>query len=749
MRAWMLDESPGEYRVGEVDDPVVGLDDVRVRPVASALNHMDLWLTRGQPRPPRLPHVPGCDVAGVVESVGEQIDQVAVGDEVVLNPSVMPLASVVAHGIDAPAAPGLQIVGEQRWGGHGELVVVPGRNVVARPAGRSWEECAAYPLATLTAWRMLRRARVQAGESVLIVGIGGGVSAAALALARRQGAVVYATSRDAAKRRRAVELGAAAAFDSGEDWPVTVDVVVESVGPATWERSLRALKPGGRMAVCGGTSGPKVELSLPRLFFKQVEIIGSTMGSYEEFGHVTDLVAQGLDIHVDEVVPLDDYPRALARLRAGEQLGKVVLRHPEWTSRTRASVLRMSSGAPATSDTLAAAKARLAHEVARRAELLVDVSHQIHAHPELLYEEHFAHDLLTEVLEGEGLEVTRQARGIATAFEARSGSRGPTVAVMCEYDALPAVGHACGHNVIAASGLGAGLAAAALADELGGRILVLGTPAEEGGGGKVLLADAGALDGVDAAVMVHPADADLSAMDVIAVQEVVATYEGQAAHAAAFPHRGRNALDACVLGYLNVAALRQHITPSERIHGIISHGGDKPNVVPSHARSEWMVRSETLERLVRLKERFVACIEAGAQAAGCEVRLEWRDPAYADMVDNHALVARYRANAEALGRSVGDPNPDRRVVGSTDMGNVSYLVPSIHPMIQVAPIGVPIHTPDFAGHAAGEGGDRAVLDGATALAWTIADVWLDAAVLPAARAEWEQETARRTGSRGS
>jgi amidohydrolase len=409
----------------------------------------------------------------------------------------------------------------------------------------------------------------------------------------------------------------------------------------------------------------------------------------------------------------------------------------------------MNRGAGTTgtsSDELAAVKARLAEEVDRRAELLVEVSHRIHAHPELLYEERFAHDLLTEVLEDEGLAVTRSARGIATAFEARAGSDGRTVAVMCEYDALPGIGHACGHNVIAASGLGAGLAAAALAEELGGRVLVLGTPAEEGGGGKVLLADAGALDGVDAALMVHPADADLAAMDVIAVQEVVATYRGEAAHAAAFPHRGRNALDACVLGYVNVAALRQHIRPTERIHGVILHGGDKPNIVPDSARAEWMVRSETLAMLARLKERFVACIEAGAQAAGCEVELAWRDPAYADMVDNRGMVARYRANAETLGRHVVDPDPNRRVVGSTDMGNVSYRVPSIHPMIQVAPRGVPIHTPAFAEHAAGEGGDQAVLDGAKALAWTVADIWLDDALLPTARDEWEQETTRRGAS---
>jgi amidohydrolase len=388
-------------------------------------------------------------------------------------------------------------------------------------------------------------------------------------------------------------------------------------------------------------------------------------------------------------------------------------------------------------------KARLAEEVDRRADVLVDVSRRIHARPELLYEEHFAHDLLTEVLEREGLPVTRGARGIATAFEAHAGESGPTVAVLCEYDALPEVGHACGHNVIAAAGLGAGLAAAALADELGGRVAILGTPAEEGGGGKVFLLDAGAFDGVEAALMVHPADADLVAMDVIAVQQAFVTYQGRAAHAAAFPHRGRNALDALVLGYMNVAALRQHITPVERIHGVITHGGDKPNVVPSYTRAEWMVRSPTVPRLEALKERFVACLEAGAQAAGCTVDIEWQDPMYADMVDNQAIGERYRANAARLGRKVDDPSPDRRVVGSTDMGNVSYAMPSIHPMIQVAPPGVPIHTPDFAGYAGGPEGDRAVIDGAKALAFTVADLWLDDALRSDARREWEAETARR------
>lgn len=328
MQAWILDESPGSYRFGEMADPPVGPSDVRIRPVASALNHMDLWVTQGKPRP-RLPHVPGCDVAGVVESVGSGVQGVSVGDEVVVNPAVSPLDMVVAHGDDAPMYPGFEIVGEQRWGGHGELVSVPARNVEPKPTERSWAECAAFPLATLTAYRMLRRARLRAGERVLIVGIGGGVSMAALALADAMGAIVYGTSRDEAKRRRAVELGAADAFSSASegDWPVRVEVVVESVGPATWDRSLRALLPGGRLVVCGGTSGPVVEVNLPRLFFKQHELIGSTMGGYREFADVVRLVDQGLPVVVDREVGLDDYPGALARLESSEQLGKIVLRH--------------------------------------------------------------------------------------------------------------------------------------------------------------------------------------------------------------------------------------------------------------------------------------------------------------------------------------------------------------------------------------------------------------------------------------
>ncbi len=328
MQAWVLDESPGTYRWGSIERPEPGPDDVAVRPVASALNHMDLWVTRGRPRP-ALPHVPGCDVAGVVEAVGERVEGVAVGDEVVVNPAVAPIEAIVRYGNDSPLGRGFGIVGEQRWGGHGERLVVPARNVVPRPAGRSWAECAAYPLATLTAWRMLRRSRLMAGETVLVVGVGGGVSMAALALGVHLGAEVHVTSRDQAKLDAAVAAGATAGYRSDGDWPVKADVVVESVGPATWDRSISALEPGGRMAVCGGTSGQTVEVDLPRLFFKQIEIIGSTMGSYEEFEQVTRLVQRGLPVAVDRELDLADYPDALARLEAGDQLGKLVLHHGE------------------------------------------------------------------------------------------------------------------------------------------------------------------------------------------------------------------------------------------------------------------------------------------------------------------------------------------------------------------------------------------------------------------------------------
>jgi amidohydrolase len=310
--------------------------------------------------------------------------------------------------------------------------------------------------------------------------------------------------------------------------------------------------------------------------------------------------------------------------------------------------------------------------------------------------------------------------------------------VLCEYDALPGIGHGCGHNIIAAAGLGAGLALAALAGDAGGRVAVLGTPAEEGGGGKVFMIERGAFDGVDAAMMVHPAGAELRRMDTLAIHQVLARYEGRAAHAAAAPWAGRNALDAAVLGYMNVAALRQHIRPDERLHGVFTKGGDRPNIVPEHAETHWYIRSGTRDRLRDLEGRVLACLEAGATAAGCAFERTWIEPAYDEMDDNGALLDLYVRNAALVGRRPAEATADTVVSGSTDMGNVSHVVPSIHPMVQAAPAGVAIHTAEFAGHARATLGDRAVLDGAKMLALTALDVWAD----PAARAAVATASAR-------
>ncbi len=375
-------------------------------------------------------------------------------------------------------------------------------------------------------------------------------------------------------------------------------------------------------------------------------------------------------------------------------------------------------------------KKRVCAEVDRLADRLIDASHEIHAHPELNYQEVFAHDLLTGILDDLGYAPTRGAYGVDTAFEAGAGASGPEIAVLCEYDALPGIGHACGHNVIATAGLGAGLAAAALADELGGRVRIMGTPAEEGGGGKILMARQGAFDGLAAAMMIHPADADLIRMDCIAVQELYVDYHGKAAHAAAAPQEGRNALDAAVLGYMNVAALRQHILPTERVHGVFTKGGDKANIVPAETSMTWMVRSPTISSLQPLKQRVLSCLESSATATGCTCATSWQGVTYADMIDNGPMVESYVANAARLGRTVRDPRRiGKAVVGSTDMGNISYLVPSIHPMIQVAEEGVAIHTVDFAAWARSDAGDRAVLDGAKAMAMTVVDLWTQPGLL--------------------
>ena len=363
---------------------------------------------------------------------------------------------------------------------------------------------------------------------------------------------------------------------------------------------------------------------------------------------------------------------------------------------------------------------------------LIDVSHSIHAKPELGYEEHFAHQCLTEILEEKGLQVKTGAYELETAFEATAGSSGPIVSLLCEYDALPGIGHACGHNIIAAAGIGAGLASSNHAENLNGRLRILGTPAEEGGGGKVRMLHKGAFDSVDAALMIHPADADLPNISSLAVQQLRATYIGKAAHAAAAPEKGVNALDGAVLGYVGVAALRQHISPDERIHGIFTDGGQKANIVPERAESIWYARSTTLERLETLKQRLVQTLEGGANSANCEIQIEWINEPYAEVLDNEPILNAYMKNSELIGRKIY-PENNNGIVGSTDLGNVSHVVPSIHPMVKAAPTGTAIHTIDFEKYANGEEADKAVLDSAKSLAMTVLDCWADPSLLNEAK----------------
>ena len=386
-----------------------------------------------------------------------------------------------------------------------------------------------------------------------------------------------------------------------------------------------------------------------------------------------------------------------------------------------------------------ALKREACEAVDRLNEQLLRVSRAIHARPELAFEERAAAALLVDTLRGAGLEVEAGAYGLETAFAAEFGSReGPCVAVMAEYDALPEIGHACGHNLIAAAGVGAALALSALGDRLPGRVRILGTPAEERGCGKELMARQGALDGVDAAMMMHPSSVNLVTMPCVCLAEVDVIYRGQAAHAAAMPERGVNALDALVLAYQAIAALRQHIRSTERVHGIITDGGQAPNVVPERASGRFYVRAATQVELESLKSRVEGCFRAGAAATGADVEVVWGGADYLEIRFNRPLAESFRANAEKLGREFFpiDKLPTS-LQGSTDMGNVSHRVPSIHPMLASAPLHCTIHNAEFEKWAGSETGDETALDGAKALAMTAIDYLADADLRARARTWFE------------
>src|SRR5438105_3963284 len=354
---------------------------------------------------------------------------------------------------------------------------------------------------------------------------------------------------------------------------------------------------------------------------------------------------------------------------------------------------------------------------------LIDLSLRIHANPEVAYCEEKSSAWLTEFLAARGFDVERPVADMPTAFRATAGSGEPVVAILAEYDALPGIGHGCGHNIIAGSAAGAGIGVRAALDDLAGTVQVVGTPAEEVYGGKVQMIRAGAFGGIDAAMMVHPGTRDAVVAKALACAELTVEYHGREAHAAAQPENGINALEAMIIAYNSINSLRQHMRRSARVHGVITDGGAAPNIVPGHSAASFLVRAEDDEYLEELKTRVVACFEAGAQATGAALALRWNPNQYASMNTNMPLAEAFRANVRAIGRDV--PVDDPRGLGSTDMGNVSKIMPGIHPGIAIAPTEVNGHSPQFAEYAASQAGMAAVIDAAKALATTAIDVLAD------------------------
>lgn len=363
---------------------------------------------------------------------------------------------------------------------------------------------------------------------------------------------------------------------------------------------------------------------------------------------------------------------------------------------------------------------------------LVALSHRIHANPELGWQEEKSSGWVGDALADAGFDVQRAAHDLPTAIVARSGSGPLHIAICAEYDCLPEIGHACGHNIIAAMSIGAAIAAARVADDAGLTISVIGTPAEEAGndGGKIKLIDRGAFDGIHAAMMVHPAPMDMAAPPILAASLFEIEYIGKETHASAFPERGINAADAMVIAQTAIGLMRQQMRHTERVHGIVTYGGAAPNITPARTTAKYMARAESIDKLQTLIPRVHRCFEAGATATGATLRITGGDKPYAQMRHDPDLVALYRIHATAIGRKLVDAQPTSnsdpsRAAGSTDMGNVSLKLPSIHPMIGINSLPAVNHQPEFTAHCVKPEADRAVVDGALAMAWTAIDAALD------------------------
>lgn len=360
--------------------------------------------------------------------------------------------------------------------------------------------------------------------------------------------------------------------------------------------------------------------------------------------------------------------------------------------------------------------------VDRAADELVELSTTLHARPETAWEEHHAAATVPQLLDRRGFTVTAAYLGLQTAFLARYGSGPLRIALCAEYDALPGLGHACGHNLIAASSVGAALGLAEVANDLGLTVEVYGTPAEEGGGGKIEMLDRGAFRDVDLAMMVHPAPVDVAAARPFAVSHSRISYSGRSAHAAAYPEAGVNAADAFTVAQVAIGLLRQQLPSSSRVHGIVTSAGSAPNAIPESSSGRWYVRAETLAELAEIEPKVMRCFEAGALATGATLEVEAESKPYAEFRTDERTLAAYRANALHLGREFApDGLAGRMNRASTDMGNVSQVVPAIHPYIGIGSLPATNHQREFVAHCVGPQAERALLDGAVALAWTGVD----------------------------
>jgi amidohydrolase len=371
--------------------------------------------------------------------------------------------------------------------------------------------------------------------------------------------------------------------------------------------------------------------------------------------------------------------------------------------------------------TKAELKAEVGKQVGHHRHELIELSLKIHANPELGFKEEKASGWLTDYLKKNGFQVEKGVGGLPTAFKAVYGNDKPVIALLAEYDALPGIGHACGHNIIAVSAVGAGIASKCIVDNYGGAVTIFGTPAEELFGGKVTMLEAGVFDGVDVAMIVHPGVRNVTIAEALACISLDVEFSGKAAHAAAYPQLGVNALEAMILAFNAVNSLRQHIKDKARIHGIITQGGEAANVVPAHSAATFLVRAPDNAYLDELKRKVLNCFKGASLATGARLDFRWGEAVYAPMKNNLALAELFSQNLESLGRRVEtfEPQPG---FGSTDMGNVSQVIPAIHPSVAIASPSVLLHSTDFALAAASASGHKGLLDASKALAMTVVDL---------------------------